>query len=394
MISVSQSQRFNAIDAVRGFCLLNIFVNHMPVGVLQLASVSNLGFSDSAEIFVFLAGVSMFLAYGRQDFSGIVASLWRRAAKLYRVNLLILAVSLICLLILADVLGARNMLDEQLLTTFAAKDPLTVAWHVLTLQQSIGYSTVLRLYIALSILAPALIWLAARRWWWPLPLAVAIWGLAGQFHLVAHDSLTGAPLNLTILPWILIFTCGVAFGAGLRQGVPAPKSPLLLGMALTLVVGYLALLYVLPFWPAGQAWVADRNAHFWLGDSKMYQSPLRVLHALSVAYILVAYRDAPVLRLLHKIGPGNLLVRLGRRSLPVFTVGVLLAVPATELIYAVNRTFGRGSPCAIALEIAFVGLGVAAMTLVADRRWPFGLGDMTARSVRTAPAAMEGAAGA
>ena len=388
------SQRFNAIDAVRGFCLLNIFVNHMPVGVLQLASVSNLGFSDSAEVFVFLAGVSMVLAYGRQDFAGIVTSLWRRAAKLYRVNLLILAISLISLLTLAHWLGARNMLDEKLLTTFAAKDPLTVAWHVLTLQQSIGYSTVLRLYIALSILAPALVWLAARRWWWPLPLAAAIWALAGQFHLVSHDSLTGAPLNLTILPWMLIFTCGVALGAGLRQGVRAPKSPLLLGAALTLVVGYLALLYVLPFWPAAQQWVAERNAHFWLGDSKMYESPLRVLHALSVAYILTAYRDAPVLRLLYKVGPENLLVRLGRRSLPVFTVGALLAVPATELIYAANRAYGRGSPAGVALEIAFVGLGVAAMTMVADRRWPFGLGDRTAQTRNSAPAVMESAASA
>ena len=53
------------IDAIRGLTLLIIFVNHMPGNVVSAWMPHNYGFSDAADIFVLLAGVSAAFAYGR-----------------------------------------------------------------------------------------------------------------------------------------------------------------------------------------------------------------------------------------------------------------------------------------------------------------------------------------
>lgn len=266
---------------------------------------------------------------------------------------------------MASLVGAKVMINEPVLDALTATPSLEAAWHLIAQTQTIGFSVVLRLYIALMLMAPALLWLASKRWWLPLPPAVVIWVLAGHFHLVDHDSLTGAPLMLTILPWILIFACGVALGAGMTQGVRLPRSPALLVSALALVIGYFVLLYVLPVWSAGQAWVDTRNEHFWLGASKSYQSPLRVLHMLSLAYLFLAYPHAPVIRLIHGVGPGNGLARLGRRSLQVFAFSAVFAVAITEVVNLVNIHTGTASPAAIATEIALVAIGLVLMMTVA-----------------------------
>jgi hypothetical protein len=363
--------RLNSIDAIRGFCLINIFVNHMTVGVLTKASPSNLGFSDSAEIFVFLAGVSTYLAYGKLNFAAAWAALWKRAGKLYTYNLAIIGASLLGLLVLAHLVGAQGMLDRLFLNTLKRETPATMAWHVLTLRQSVGYSMVLRLYIALMLMAPLLLWLASKRWWWALPPAALIWAVAGQFGLVAQDSLTHARLTMTILPWTLVFTCGLALGAGLSQGVRMPRSPFLAGAAVAMVLSYMVLLYVLPFWPQGRDWAATRELHFWLGSSKAYESPLRLLHALSLVYLFTAFPNAPVLRLIHQVKRDAFLARLGRRSLEVFTFGAVHALLANEVLNIIERYRGIGSAPAIGFEVAVVVLGLAVMGLIADQRWPF-----------------------
>ena len=361
-------KRLNSIDLIRGFCLANIFINHMTTGLISKMSPSNFGFSDSAEIFVLLAGVSTYLAYGRLNFRAAWIALWRRAGKLYKYNLGIIGASLLGLLLLARLVGSDSMLDAVFLKVVAQESPVNVAWHILTLRQSVGYSMVLRLYIALMLMAPFLLWLASKRWWWALPPAVAIWAVSGQFHLVAYDSLIQAPLTMTILPWTLVFTCGVALGAGMTQGLRMPRSPFLLGAAMTMVLSYLVLLYGLPHWPAAQVWAAVREQHFWLGSSKAYESPLRLLHVLALVYIFTAYPDAPVLRLIHKAGRNAFLARLGRQSLPVFTFGAIYALLANELLNLVERTVGKATPMAIGFEVAVIALGLMAMGLITERR--------------------------
>ena len=363
------SQRIDAIDVVRGYCLVNIYINHIMVGVLHRFSPSNFGLSDSADLFVFLAGVSTYLAYGKLNLCDGIRVLWRRAAKLYGYNILLIVCTLAVLAALAALLDPSALLSAPELRVLGSKPWPEAAWHVLTLQQSVGFSMVLRLYVGLMLMAPLFLWLAARRWWWALPPAALIWVVVGHWRLMDRDSLTGVSMTLSPLPWTLIFVGGVALAAAMGQNVRLPRSRPMAGAALTLVVGYLALLYTQPYWPEAKAWVASREGAFWLGGSKSLVSPLRVLHLMALIYLFVAFRDAPVIRLAHRAGPRSFLAVLGRRSLPVFVTGAVLAVAANELLNLANLRWGQGSLNAITVEALLVASGIAALCVVAEGRW-------------------------
>src|SRR5258708_32271094 len=82
------AKRIDGIDFWRGFALLTIFIDHMPESIFQHVTQKNFGFSDAAELFVFLSGVSIALAYGTRFFDGetvvAVRALPRRAVTPHR----------------------------------------------------------------------------------------------------------------------------------------------------------------------------------------------------------------------------------------------------------------------------------------------------------------------
>jgi hypothetical protein len=53
------------IDACRGIALWCIFLDHIPNNIGSWLTLRNYGFSDTAEVFIFISGVTCALAYGR-----------------------------------------------------------------------------------------------------------------------------------------------------------------------------------------------------------------------------------------------------------------------------------------------------------------------------------------
>ena len=53
------TRQANAIDFWRGFALVSIFINHIPGVFYERLTHRNFSISDSAELFVFLAGWSL-----------------------------------------------------------------------------------------------------------------------------------------------------------------------------------------------------------------------------------------------------------------------------------------------------------------------------------------------
>lgn len=353
--------RIHSIDAIRGFCLLNIFVNHLAVGSLQQLSPSNYGFSDSAEAFVLLAGVSSYLAYGprkgRAVFPAGATRTWSRAWTLFLYYALLACASVVILLVSEPFARSFALMPGDLIQKHGIA---AYAWHILTMQENVGYAMILRLYVALMLLAPAYIWLAAKRFWYPLVPAVLIWALAGHFGWADHGSLSGGWMSLSILPWNLVFAIGIALGAGIDRKMELPVSRgLTFGAAALVVVGAFV----------GLAETFGVGSTFWTGLNKPLQSPLRVLHVLSLAYLFVAWRAAPVVRAVHGVGPDNVLSRLGRRSLQVFTWGTILATAGRQVLWwmVYRAGFEVGSAAVLAVELTFVGLGLAVMVWIADR---------------------------
>ncbi|MGU3360899.1 OpgC domain-containing protein [Methylobacterium sp. M6A4_1b] len=363
-------QRRTTIDAIRGLCLINIFVNHIQDGAIAAVSPSRLGFSDSADIFVLLSGISVALAgsqSSRRRVPDIVAHLWRRAVRIYAFDLVII---LSTLGILAAILALRGVAGVHAEETGLLRDHgvPSVLSHAVSLRQTVGYSGVLRLYVALMLVAPLLLRLAGWRFWAPLPPALLVWLAAGHFDLVVNNSLTGMPFALTVLPWILVFSLGIAIGQGMVGGVALPRSRWLTGLALAYLASYLVLAVVLVrLWPPAADWAATRNDTFWFGASKTYQSPLRVLHVLALAYVVMALPRAPLIRLLHQVPYDHILTRLGRRSLPVFTAGAIGAVVASEALDLAAIPLGDAWLPLLLLEAGMIALFVGLALRIGGR---------------------------
>src|SRR3546814_11821904 len=78
------------LDFFRGVSLIFIFLNHIPDNVVSWISNRNYGFSDATEVFVFISGYSVFLAYSgamqKQGFVVGMARLWKRVWQIYTAN--------------------------------------------------------------------------------------------------------------------------------------------------------------------------------------------------------------------------------------------------------------------------------------------------------------------
>src|SRR6186713_258382 len=83
----AKPERDTRIDVLRALALLTIYVDHVPGTVFEHLTYKNFGFSDAAEAFVLLSGISVALAYSAKFDSGsrllTTLKMWRRAGVLY-----------------------------------------------------------------------------------------------------------------------------------------------------------------------------------------------------------------------------------------------------------------------------------------------------------------------
>ena len=77
------SDRDTRIDVLRALALIIIFIDHVPGTAFETLTYKNFGFSDAAEAFVLISGISVALAYGTKFRPGdrLLATLkmWRRS---------------------------------------------------------------------------------------------------------------------------------------------------------------------------------------------------------------------------------------------------------------------------------------------------------------------------
>src|SRR5262249_52891349 len=87
MASAAPSQRDLRLDLFRGIALWLIFLDHIPSNMVSWLTIRNFGFSDAAEIFIFISGYTVAFVYGRsmQQRGFIIASarILKRAWQIY-----------------------------------------------------------------------------------------------------------------------------------------------------------------------------------------------------------------------------------------------------------------------------------------------------------------------
>ena len=213
------AKRIDGIDFWRGFALLTIFIDHVPENIFQHVTQQNFGFSDATELFVFLSGVSVALAYGTRFFDGetlvAVRAVLRRAFTLYWVQILI------SLLIVAIFVGAAALWDDDDLLEDAdavVSNPLQTTAAILALLHQLENANILPLYIALLLMTPLLLVLARRDDRLMLAASAAIYLAARAFCLNLPTWPAEGTWWFNPIAWQLIFAIGIFAGRRLKPG--------------------------------------------------------------------------------------------------------------------------------------------------------------------------------
>ena len=353
MIIQGRDQR---IDFFRGLALIFIFWDHIPHNPLAELTVRNFGFSDAAEIFVFLAGYAAVLAYGkigqRDGFLLAGIKILRRAWVLYVVHIFLLAVLMGIVFFANNHVETRDLVQEMGLQYFLS-NPQQALTDELLLRFKPNLMDPLPLYILLLLGLPLVLPLLLRKTAYVVGASLLLYLGAPYWNLAAQE---GGVWFFNPMAWQFLFVLGGAASVQAQRNIGSGqrarwRQPLFIGAALYVVLtGVLALSWK---WPQlHDAWMP-----LWLGEhlypiSKTNLSPVRLLHFLALAYVVA--KIVPHTDWLIR-GLARLTCRMGRYSLEVFCLGVILA-PLADMLNALG-----GDTFAMKLLSALLGVGIMAI---------------------------------
>jgi hypothetical protein len=343
-----QKDRIDSVDFWRGVALAAILINHIPGNVLGVFTPRNFAFSDSAEIFVFLSGFSVFLAYGGRFASGRArdasAALLRRAGGLYGAHLGVSGAALLFFglvtyftpydLLMAEEGGGR--IEPYL-------DPLTGLMGLAGLTHQLAFFNILPLYVLLMAAAPLALFIAVRDPRLLLLASAAVYALA-----------RGMGLNLPSWPghngwyfnpfaWQFMFSAGVACAAYWRRRSFHYSAPLH-GAALGVSIG-VALVVSEGF---GLAPGLVDEAGRYLDWNKSELGAARILSFFALVY---AVAFSGVTECLAGGRVHDFFRRLGRNALATFCAGSLLSAVGQALRTALDVN-GLATPFSDILFVA------------------------------------------
>ncbi|ESX81903.1 OpgC domain-containing protein [Mesorhizobium sp. M0189] len=340
-------ERDTRIDVFRALALLTIFIDHVPGTVFETLTYKNFGFSDAAEAFVLISGMSVALAYGTKFQPGnrLIATLkmWRRAGVLY-VTHIVTTMVVMAIFCAAAVFAKRPDLLTLINIEPLVRNPPQVLVGIVTLGHQLGYNNILPVYAALLLMAPAFLLFISYRPLAALAVSAALWLLAGIYQIAPPNYPEPGFWFLNPLSWQLLFNIGMASVLHVRRGGTIPVNRWLVGAAAAYVLTALVWVHS-PLW--GHVSWLDLPVVL-TGFDKTFLSLPRLLHILAMSYLVVAL---PSVSNLFRTGRDNPLAILGKRSLPVFIAGTVIAM-AAQVMKLIN-------PGGIAYDSLLLAAGIA-----------------------------------
>ena len=358
MQAAGASKRDPRVDVFRGLALLMIFVDHIPNNTLSLVTIRNFGFSDAAEIFVFISGYTAAFVYGRemQNRGVIVASarILKRAWQVYVAHIFIFVI------FLAEIAYFTRSFDNPLYNEEMGvfdflNQPGDTLIQALLLKFKPVFMDVLPLYIVLLIAFPPVLWLLLHRPTAALAASVALytasWNLS--WNLPSYPS---GVWFFNPLTWQLIFVFGAWCGVGgVDRLRPFLRSRIVLGLA----AGYLlfAFLVVMTWYFPRWAVLIPQWFQDWMYPiDKTNMDVLRFVHFIALAVITVRFipLDWPWLKSKY-LQP---MILCGQHSLEIFCFGIFLSFLGHFVTSEISRSVG--------MQIFISVLGILAMIGVAS----------------------------
>ena len=345
----------NAVDFWRGIALISIFINHIPGLYYDNFTHRAVSISDSAELFVFLAGWSLRYVLGGPErptpISQIIFRLGGRAVTLYAAHMMIVMIAVATLAAMSELFENPLLLEWHNAAAVFYR-PVETHIGIALLSHQLGYFDILPLYVALMLSAPLLAVIdryvpsmllpASLTLYFVslvVPLTIPAWPVEGQWYF-------------NPLCWQLIFVLGLIFSRDTGPGGWARRNIVAIRwVALPIVI--LAMVFVL----TGGTWIDPTQVpspKLLFINGKTFATPMRIIQFLAlvaVMSIVYPYIARAVPRVVEYPS------MLGRNSLEVFCAASLLSLMSQILRFAL--------PDGIVLDTLLLVAGMFLMGLVA-----------------------------
>lgn len=315
------------IDLFRGLALVVIYIDHIPYNRLSHLTLRNFGFTSAADIFVLLAGISFALAYtSRLDTRGIgpvAGMIGRRIVTIYAAHILVLLAALLLLLVVNR--NAPLDLFIPSLPTWVDYSLPHAAAMSFTLQFQPPYFDILPLYLVLLVFALPLLLLARIHWGLAFSVSAALWLVAAIYGLNFPSVRSVEGWYFDPMSWQIVFVTGLCIGLASLSGGSIWKSHWLSGLCVLVIA--VSLLLVFPCRHLG-----TDSSHCYLGSFSQFgglvdrQTPWRFVNTLAWVYLIIRYVPRNARWLAQPAA--QVLTRMGRNSLAVFSIGTLLSLAA------------------------------------------------------------------
>jgi hypothetical protein len=343
------------IDVCRGIALWFVFLDHVPNNIGSWLTLRNYGFSDTAEVFVFVSGVTCALAYGRvrrcEGWSAVISrSLWR-SWDIYAAFLLL---TLACAIMVY--LAGRDHLADVSNTRILLEHPGATLAHAAILQYRPVNTDVLPIFVVYHLLFAPLLWLLLRVPNATLGASLLLYALVHVFDW----TVTAWPSNVWFfnpLAWQLLIVLGAWWVVEGKRFWPWVTSPTAIVLAVLYLVVSLTIALSCSIKPL-EPLIPQALAKLFYPLDKSNLDPLRLLHffALAILAVWLVPRDwqgltTPVMRCA---------IRCGENSLSIYCLGVLLALASHMALVDISD----GLAMQLALSLGGTLALIAAATLL------------------------------
>ena len=351
------------IDLFRGLSLWLIFLDHIPESIVNRITLRNFGFSDAAEILVFLSGLASGIVYGRvarESGPGRAAvRAFRRGVEIYLAQIVLIALYVAQASFFAR--WDERYLHDANVAIFQSAPGLT-AFQALMLRYTPVNIDALSLMVVLHLALAVILPLMVRRPTIVLIGSVALYAAAHWFDWSIPAYPRGF-IYFNPLDWQLLYFIAVWWalaGKNYFRSLEASRALLILCAAFLLV----ALIITLGWrYPALKTLDIESLSDLIYPIEKGDLAVLRVLHFLALAFVCwhIIPSNHTVLqsRLLRP------LVQCGEHSLVIFCASVLLSFAAHFILVQISD--GLVAQLLVAAGGILILSGLAALLSRLDR---------------------------
>jgi hypothetical protein len=343
------------IDACRGIALWCIFLNHVPNNVGSWLTLRNYGFSDAAEVFMFLSGLTCALSYGKARQSGgwtgvIGRTLWRS----WDIYVAFLLLTLACAVVVH--LAGGGLLADRSNTRILLDQPGVTLAHAAILQYRPVNTDILPLFVLYHLLFAPLLWLLLRAPNATLGASLLLYTLVHVFGWTI-PAWPNSHWFFNPLAWQLPLVLGawwIIEGKRFRPWVTSRTVlvPVVLYLVFSLIIALSWSIKSL------EALVPQALLTLFYPMDKSNLDPLRLLHFLALAVLAAWFVPRDWRGLTTAVMRGA--IRCGQNSLPIYCLGVLLTLASQLALLDISD----GLTMQIALSVGGVLVMVAAATLL------------------------------